>query len=368
MKSSHAIISAIILLLFVGSTGIKSAEMPIARAAESENQIFLPLVKKPEIKLVGMYFQGASLYEQESFDNLINKSKAWSGGKLSIIGTFMRSDIPGAYFNVVEPLRMIWMNGYVPFINFEVHASSYEIASGVKDSEIRNWASAYLDYVNGSNGEKRFAFLAPLQEMNSCKEGGCWTQWGGDPGNYKIAFRRIRQIFDQVGVPGDAVRWVFAPNGWSHYAYDYPFEEYYPGGEWVDVVAISAYNFGGCLSSSWQTPEEVFNNPDYLRVSGGIFLDRMRALAPGKPIFISQTGTAGSGTAKNSWLDEAYDYLASYPGVSAVLYFNLTSQCEWRVYDPPLVMYPGYVTGVLNSTYQYKNPQEIKVDPLFGGK
>ena len=85
----------------------------------------------------------------------------------------------------------------------------------------------------------------------------------------------------------------------------------------------------------------------------------------GKPIFISQTGTAGSGSAKNSWLDEAYDYLAGYSGVSGVLYFNLTSQCEWRVYAPPSVVYTGYVNGVSNPIYKYRSPQELKNDSNF---
>lgn len=366
MKRTHFIIITFILVLVVSLSGMDSINSQIVLAAESDNQIFMPILKKPPLKLVGMYFQGASLYDQESFDAVINPGKAWSGGKISIIGTFMNSNFPGTSdFNVVEPLRTIWINGYVPFVNLEVFATSYEIASGIKDLEIRKWARAYKNYANGSNGETRFAFIAPLQEMNSCQKGGCWTIWGGDPGNYKITFRRIRQIFDQEGVPANSVRWVFAPNGWSHSSYDYPFEDYYPGREWVDVVAISAYNFGGCRPNAWQSPQEVYNNPNYNHKSEGIFLDRMRVLAPSKPIFIAQTGTAGGSTAKNSWLDQAHDYLAKYPGVYAVLYFNLNSQCEWRVYAPPAVLFPGYVDGVLNSTYQYRTPQDIRDDSLF---
>ena len=366
MKKTAIILFTIFFLVLVFGIGTDSHQAFQVQAAEAKNRTFIPLVNKPATKLVGMYFQGAALFKQESFDNLINQSKAWSGGKLSIIGTFMDADFAGSSdFNVVEPLRLTWENGYVPFINFEVFATAYEIAIGNRDQEIRRWADAYKNYALNSGGEQRFAFIAPLQEMNSCQKGGCWTIWGGNPANYKLAYRRIQQIFDQAGVPANSVRWVFAPNGWSHPQYDHPFEDYYPGADFVDVVAISAYNFGGCLPNAWQSPQEVYNNPNYGNLSEGIFLDRMRQLAPGKPIFIAQTGTAGSGSSKNSWLDEAHDYLASYAGVSAVLYFNLRSQCEWVVYDPPSVLFTGYVDGVTNVTYRYRTPQDIKDDPSF---
>lgn len=91
----------------------------------------------------------------------------------------------------------------------------------------------------------------------------------------------------------------------------------------------------------------------------------MQVMAPGKPIFISQTGTAGSGGAKDAWLDEAHDYLANYSGVYGVLYFNMKTQCDWRVYSPPEVLYDGYADGVLNSIYKYRSPEEIRDDPLF---
>ena len=67
------------------------------------------------------------------------------------------------------------------------------------------------------------------------------------------------------------------------------FEEYYPGDTFVDVVAISAYNSGYCGGGVWQEPETVFNNPNS---SNGHYLDRLRTLAPSKPIFIAQTASS----------------------------------------------------------------------------
>ena len=356
----------VLLFLFMANFIESNIKIRGAQAAGQRQQIYLPLISTPKSKLIGMYFQGGSPANQETYDSIIEPMKEWSGGKLSIIGTFLNFNGSGDYeLSVSKQLETIWNNGYVPFVNIQVSSTAYEVASGSKDSEIRNWAQAYKEFANGPDGQIRMAYLAPLQEMNSCQSGGCWTEWGGDPGNYKIAFRRILQIFDQEGVPASSVRWVFAPNGWSHYKYDHPFEDYYPGVEWVDVVAISAYNFGGCLSSTWKSPQVVFNNPNYAHPSEGAYLDRMQIMAPGKPIFISQTGTAGSGGAKDGWLDEAHDYLADYSGVFGVLYFNIKTRCDWRVYSPPEVLYSGYADGVQNSIFKYRPPQEIRDDPLF---
>src|SRR6185369_5320392 len=56
------------------------------------------------------------------------------------------------------------------------------------------------------------------------------------------------------------------------------------------------------------------------------YLDRMRIMAPTKPIFITQTATLarpvnGVGD-KNEWLDDTYTKLAAYPSVRGVIYYN----------------------------------------------
>ena len=164
-----------------------------------------------------------------------------------------------------------------------------------------------------------------------------WICYGESPADFKLAFLRIQIIFDQEGVPEDAVSWVFHVNNQS--APDNPpFEEYYPGNSFVDVVSFSAYNWGACSpwgqvpegSDAWKSPESLY----------GTNLARMRSMAPGKPIFVAETGTTswpdpnGSNLEqKDAWLGQAYAYLASSTAVRAVLYFNLTTSIER---EPPL--------------------------------
>ncbi len=146
------------------------------------------------------------------------------------------------------------------------------------------------------------AFMAPFTEMN-----GEWTTYGGDPTNFKIGFRHVRDIFLQEGAPANSMKWVFGPNGWSNI----PFEEYYPGDDVVNINAFSSYNYGYCDAidpwQDWKSPETIY----------GEYIQRMKVMSPTKPIFVAQTATTGQDSdgsdlaAKNQWLEDALNYLAS---------------------------------------------------------
>jgi beta-mannanase len=287
------------------------------------------------------------------------------GQSTSIFGTFLTLNLTdaNAKSNVEDPLTLMWNSGYTPFVNLPALSGdkAYDVASGKYDAMITTWAKSFKNYANGG---ARFAYLAPLQEMN-----GEWVSYGGDPPNFILAFKRFRTIFAQQGVPSKSVKWVFAPNGWSKPGLP-TFEAYYPGDAFVDVVAISAYNFGYCQGGRWEEPETVFNNPN---ITNGHYLDRMRALAPTKPIFIAQTAsssyrTSGSSNAaeKERWLRDAYKYLSTQPQVRAVIYFNLIKECDWAVFIPSKIQNPGYKTGVNSNGYNYISPTAlIAIDHSF---
>jgi hypothetical protein len=368
---------SIFVLLFIGvGFRVKAANEPMEISEQilelsETNEIYLPFTTRavPTLPvMLGLYSQNGPAL-QSTMDNEFHAIEAWSGKRISIAGTFIDIQIPDPYFNVGTQLEMMWQEGYTPFINLETTHTAGEIARGNLDSALRGLARAYRDTFALEDGG-RMAFIAPLQEMNSCQRWGCWTVYGGEPEDFKAAYLRIRQIFHDEGVPAGAVKWVFAPNGWSDPTYDHPFEEYYPGDQVVDVVAFSAYNFGdNCRGSVWQTPIEVYNNPN-ASFPQGQFLDRMRAMAPEKPIFIAQTATSAyfvcgeiSRAMKDVWLRDAYHYLASYPGVKVILYFNKTNAqgYDWPFYIPgdPANQYVGYINGVSSPSISYVSPQDL---------
>lgn len=261
--------------------------------------------------LVGIYptaSLGTTVNEINDLDNYIRNNTGPHA--ISIAGTFV--DIESQDWFIKSELDHAWNNGYVPFINlsagFHTPRTAQEVADGVIDTDIRNWANIFRDWTQG--GTKR-AFIAPMQEMN-----GYWVTYKDDPYNYKRAFIRIRQIFDEQGVPSESVSWVFAPNGWNDPAKpENVFENFYPGNSVVDVIGFSSFNFGSCWSYTTSEPYEQLYKP---------YLDRMAAMAPGKPIFVAEIGSVAYGLDRAAWLSDTLTKIGAYPGVRAILYFNLT--------------------------------------------
>lgn len=344
-----------------------SSETPSAATKKT----FLPVVlqdHRRQFILLGVYPPGYMGY-QDVVDTEVHGLDNWAspGVKISLVAGFaLLEDDPS--WDIPHRLEMLWSNGYTAFMNLSTTHTCAQIASGAIDNQIRNWANTFKSWADQGGG--RFAYLAPLPEMN-----GKWTVYGRDPANFKLAYARLRQIFNEQGVSAQTTRWVFAPNGWSKKGTP-GFESYYPGDASVDIVSFSSYNFGynpNSASQLWQPPLEVYNNPKYAAPEGW-YLDRMRVMAPSKPIFIAQTGTSAytssgpSASAKNQWLRDAYAYLASYYGVRGIIYFNLTNSqnIDWPFYVPNDSghQYQGYRDAVNSPYFRYVSPQELSQTQL----
>jgi beta-mannanase len=135
------------------------------------------------------------------------------------------------------------------------------------------------------------------------------------------------------------------------------FEAYYPGHDVVDVVAFSSYNWGYCVGweyDEWQLGPELYKP----------YVDRMRSMAPGKPIFISQTASTThyphrgnyDYQKKSEWFADVYTYLTGLDGVRAVLYFNFGDECDWVFFRSGEVYYDGYKQAVASSAFEYLSP------------
>lgn len=358
-QSSHSnnfrlFILASILLGLIG--GLFGGVIISVKAASEDNPyvVYLPLVtnvanqQKSGPVLLGIY---PSSYWQPMVTDALTKEfnpiNQWSGKQLSLAGVFhffYQSDA------VPFMLTEIWNGGYTPFVNIYSDHSIQDIAAGGIDNQIRSWARGFATFAN--NGQ-RMAFLAPLQEMN-----GTWVPYGSsNPAYFKTAYQRIINIFEQEGVPSESVRWVFAPNGWSSTGWP-GFEDYYPGDDIVDVVGFSAYNYGysaGNPYPKWETPQQLYQD----------FVNRIRVMAPSKPVFIAQTGSTTYGPSgydinlKNQWLTDAYSFAVSLEGVRGIIYYNANMKYDWAFYKSNL-QFNGYVDGVAQDYYKYVSPMELQ--------
>lgn len=306
--------------------------------------------------LLGVYPQGWPGYQQV-IDTEFLPLDEWIGKRLSIGGFFLDIEIPYPVDNVKGPLDMLWMNGYTPLVNLTTSHTAREVARGDIDLRLNQWAQAFASYAR--DGE-RVAFIAPLHDMNTRS-----VPYGLDPLGYIEAYLHIQEAFWAQGVPYKAVRWVFAPTGWNLPG-DPLFEKYYPGDGVVNVMGCSSFNYGYYPNPDNDTPAWLTPHMVYRR-----YLDRLMLLGVNKPIFICQTGTSawyetngGDHSAKDAWLREAFMYLATYPGVRAVIYYNLvnTQGYDWPfwVNDVPVLQYDGYRQGVADQAYGYLTPSGLR--------
>jgi beta-mannanase len=328
-----------------------------------QNKIYIPIVMKDYLNLPTYpHLLGVTISAYYPNDiNKITGIDGLAGKQHSVVGTFISlSDIDRDPYNhnFIGQLESLYQHGYMPFVNLANNSTMADFASGKLNSSISNAARLYAAWVKQGGG--RSAMIAPLNEMNY--PGSTYSQ-PPDPTNFKIVYKIFHDLFAQAGVPSNSIFWVFAPNGYS----DPGFEAFYPGKDLVDIVAFSSYNFGSCPIvrqdwMSWDNWDKIYKP----------YIDRMRIMAPGKPIIISQTGTTGYAnlndydrSAKNQWLLTNYQYLMSQPDILAVLYFDMDTSksydCDWAVYnvDPGHQPFDGYKQVGALPNIQYLSPANL---------
>jgi Glycosyl hydrolase family 26 len=288
----------------------------------------------------------AGLYPDDFWANteILNNAATWAGKRLTFGGTFLdASEDPS---NITEKLEQVWAAQSTPFANIEVSGNSAEVASGALDSELMNLANSVKAWLD--KGEGRTLIVAPIQEMNLQE-----SPWGCDAANYPTAYKKFVSAFQQAGIDNDTqVRWAFAPNGWTTPACG-SIAAYYPGDDVVDVIGISAYNFGpNEWDGKYRAPSEVYQ-----------YLGELRSFAPNKPYLIAQTGTAPQGGDRDAWLREMFAVLAADPNAVGFLYFNKDksswggNEWDWRIFDEYAgTGAAGFVAGMNLPTTAYAWP------------
>lgn len=177
--------------------------------------------------------------------------------------------------------------------------SNATIASGALDEYIRSFATSAA-----SSGLT--VYLRHAHEMN-----GNWYPWSHDPENYVRAWRRIVDIFHEVGASN--VKFVFSLNP-SIWLNDDDWLEgavpYWPGADYVDYLGSTMINFGRQKEYSVQQ-----------------FVDRFTLMHEefGKDLIITEMNTAYEGRVK--WLTDLRTWLVTQgPWVIGVV----LSQAESR--------------------------------------
>lgn len=189
------------------------------------------------------------------------------------------------------------------------------IANGDYDSYIKKWAkeAAKVDYP---------IYLRVGHEMNDPYRYP-WGPQNNDPEEYIAAFRHIKDVFESVGASN--IIWVWSP----HLSYG-KFNEYYPGNDYVDMVATGALNYGTSTSwSDWWSFEQIFGN--YYKSLESFY----------KPIMIAEFGSLKPGGNRAKWFGDTFNrFQYKYPYVNAIVFFHYSSDgsttyknVDWYIKD-----------------------------------
>ncbi|MCJ1711631.1 beta-mannanase [Clavibacter michiganensis subsp. phaseoli] len=185
------------------------------------------------------------------------------------------------------------------------------IAAGDHDAYIREWGAALAKWGGP-------VYLRYAHEMN-----GDWYPWaegvdGNGAGSYAAAWRHVHDVVAAQGAAN--VRWVWTPN--VPYTGSTALVGLYPGDAYVDVVGLDGYNWGtGVTGRSWVQPDDLF----------GPGLERLRGIAPGKPVIVAETASSEVGGSKARWDEDLVAYLQAQPDVQAFVWFDMDKEADWRI-------------------------------------
>ncbi|MCR4326495.1 MAG: glycosyl hydrolase [Candidatus Roizmanbacteria bacterium] len=301
--------------------------------------VLLVLIKTPFVKKLP-YFQYShreiliGVWTEEFWNNQtktleVQKIKEFEKNinkKVAIANYFRGWDEMG-HPQVITELNSMHSNGWTPMVSTNPYftekcTSSTDdlyvtIAKGNCDVLIRSIAKVIKTY-------DKPIFLRFAWEMNI--DSNTWSVQStySSPDAFIAAWRHMHAIFTAQKVKN--VKWVFSVNVESPSTI--PIELLYPGDAYVDWTGIDGYNYGTTQSwSHWSSFDEVFR-PTY---------EHMLAIAPNKPLMISEFNSVAQGGSKSEWFADALDVQIPnhYPKIKAIIFFNenktITEGVDWRI-------------------------------------
>lgn len=274
-----------------GSPGAPSSVPPVVQGS-SPSPVPLVITPPPNSIFLGVYVNPSNVPSPppsllDTFQTQIGRTLALSPHYYGFYDLF-----PGP--NELDDVA----NGRIPFISWGCQPPNSAIASGADDTYIRKLAQSiaafrypiFLRYMWEMNLPSSETFHKQCYDPNTDLANGFFS-----PGEYILAWRRIRAIFAQQGVSN--VVWVWNPSGANNPA------PYFPGNDEVDWVGFDYYDRENVTVAATYSQPYAF-----LQVYG-------------KPIIVGETGATGA---------EQQLFFASlpstlrnqFPQVKALIYFD----------------------------------------------
>jgi len=240
-----------------------------------------------------------------------------------------RAKVCSYYTNVGSPFSASLAansrsRGVIPLITLEVwnpgkgvnqpQYSMDAITSGSMDAYFRKYAQDVKAYGGP-------VWLRPFHEMNGNWYPWCGTVNGNTPQKSIAAWRHIRTLFVEEGATN--AKFVWSPNIHSiPWGTSPAIKAYWPGEQYVDIMALDGFNFGTIGGKNWHTFESLYAGP-YKEIA---------ALSPTKPIIVAETGCTAKGGDKAKWISDMFKVIPQrFPRIVGVVWFNANKDRDWRV-------------------------------------
>jgi hypothetical protein len=256
--------------------------------------------------LVGLY-PGGSPWSSIAEADRVRDALEPTAVRLAYLGDFVDPDWPLEHVRL--SLDATWETGAVYVMNLMTTTTLQPLAFPRNDAE---WARSNRYYAlaavirawGEACGPHCRMILVPYPEMN-----GNWTAYGEQPRDFIEAFGKLRYVLWQM----DALKYVqmaWAPNVASSPEQMRP---YMPPRAWVDLVGCSAYH--------------VVTGPFSVEAC----FAQLRALMPGKPILLAQTGACRPNN--ETFATALVGYLKRQPDALGYLWFayDKAGECDWRL-------------------------------------
>lgn len=174
----------------------------------------------------------------------------------------------------------------------------------------------YIDeFAEKMKGIPRPVLIRFAHEMN-----GNWYPWSGvkiGRDKYIAVYRYVKNRFDKAGA--ENMRWVFSVNAEDVPAENNYFMMYYPGEKYADYIGIDGYNWGNTRAGAgWRSFADIF-----ARRYGEITLET------GKPVMITEFGSASGGGDKAEWIENAMSDIKKMKKIKAFVIFNVDKEADW---------------------------------------
>ena len=161
-----------------------------------------------------------------------------------------------------------------------------------------------------AEGAQRFGkpiFVSFAHEMN-----GNWYPWSGKPELYIKAYRHVHDVISKYACN---ITWVWNPDVFGSDLSKWPALQYYPGPEYVDVIAIDGYNKSGA-----QTAASIFSNS-------------LKKLKPkGKPMIIGEFGCGGRN--RGCFADAVNFFADPKNEIRGFIYFKRDDNAAYEIRTP----------------------------------